>query len=195
MPEPGTATATVLFTDVVGSTEVRARLGENAADRLFVEHQRELGRVIAHHGGRVVKAAGDGVMAAFVSASAAVRAAIGLQEQVSRTEPELAVRVGVAAGDVAWEGDDCFGLPVVVASRLQAAAAGGQIFVTHIVRLLAGDRAGDRYEPLGALELKGLPEPVEAFAVQWDQPETENNDAGRSGARCRCPSPSPRLMP
>ncbi len=179
MPEPGTATATILFTDVVGSTEVRARIGETAADRLFVEHQRELGKVIAHHGGRVVKAAGDGVMASFMSASAAVRAAIGLQEQVSRSEPELAVRVGVAAGDVAWEGDDCFGLPVVVASRLQAAADGGQIFVSHIVRLLAGDRAGDRYEPLGALDLKGLPEPVEAFAVQWDRPETDGDDAGR----------------
>jgi class 3 adenylate cyclase/DNA-binding CsgD family transcriptional regulator len=179
MPEPGTATATILFTDVVGSTEVRARIGETAADRLFVEHQRELGTVIAHHGGRVVKAAGDGVMASFVSASAAVRAAIGLQEQVSRTEPELAVRVGVAAGDVAWEGDDCFGLPVVVASRLQAAANGGQILVSHIVRLLAGDRAGDRYEPLGPLDLKGLPEPVEAFAVQWDRPETDGAAPGR----------------
>jgi class 3 adenylate cyclase/DNA-binding CsgD family transcriptional regulator len=179
MPEPGTATATILFTDVVGSTEVRARIGETAADRLFVEHQRELGTVIAHHGGRVVKAAGDGVMASFVSASAAVRAAIGLQEQVSRTEPELAVRVGVAAGDVAWEGDDCFGLPVVVASRLQAAANGGQILVSHIVRLLAGDRAGDRYEPLGSLELKGLPEPVEAFAVQWDRPESDGAEPGR----------------
>ena len=179
MPEPGTATATILFTDVVGSTEVRARLGETAADRLFVEHQRDLGTVIAHHGGRVLKAAGDGVMASFVSASAAVRAAIGLQEQVSRTEPELAVRVGIASGDVGWEGDDCFGLPVVVASRLQAAAEGGQIFVSHTVRLLAGDRAGDRYEPLGPVELKGLPEPVEAFAVQWDDPGAEDNDARR----------------
>jgi class 3 adenylate cyclase/DNA-binding CsgD family transcriptional regulator len=179
LPEAGTTTATILFTDVVGSTEVRARIGDAAADRLFVEHQRELGTVIAHHGGRVVKAAGDLVIASFVSASAAVRAAIGLQEQVSRTEPKLAVRVGVAAGDVAWEGDDCFGLPVVIASRLQAAADGGQIIVSHIVRLLAGDRAGDRYEPLGALALKGVAGPVEAFAVQWDRAEAPGAETGR----------------
>src|SRR5262245_26480823 len=163
-------TATILFTDVVGSTELRARLGEAEADRLFLDHQRDLGRVIATHGGRLVKTSGDGVMATFGAASQAVGAAVALQSAVRESSPEISVRVGIAAGDVAWDEGDCFGLPVVTAARLQAAANGGQILVSHIVRLLAGDRAGDRYHPAGTLELKGLPMPVEAYEVGWDSP-------------------------
>jgi class 3 adenylate cyclase/DNA-binding CsgD family transcriptional regulator len=165
-----TTTTTILFTDIVESTELRTRLGEAAADRLFVEHQRQLGQVVARRGGRVVKTAGDGVMAAFGSATDAVNAAVDLQRHVATVTPDMCVRVGLAAGDVAWEEDDCFGLPVVTAARLQAAAGGSDIVISSIVRLLAGDRAGVSYEPLDALELKGLPQPVEAYAVSWSPP-------------------------
>ena len=77
-----TSTATILFTDVEGSTELRARIGEAAADRLFVDHERRLTPLVERRGGRVVKTAGDGIMAAFESASDAVTAAVDMQRAV-----------------------------------------------------------------------------------------------------------------
>ena len=68
MADRGTATATIVFTDVVGSTQVRSQLGEIEADQLFREHERTLAEVVAAHQGRV-KAAGDGIMATFDAAS------------------------------------------------------------------------------------------------------------------------------
>jgi class 3 adenylate cyclase/DNA-binding CsgD family transcriptional regulator len=176
--ESDTTTTTIVFTDVVGSTELRARLGEAAADRLFIEHRRRLGTVIARHGGRLVKYLGDGVMASFAAASTAVHAAVAIQTDVAEQGSGLAVRVGVAVGDVTRDGDDYFGLPVVAAARLEAAALGGQILITEGVRLLAGGRAGNRYQSVGPLQLKGLPEPVEAYSVDWDRPPTTPDGRG-----------------
>ena len=100
MPDLGTTTATILFTDVVGSTELRSRLGETAADRVFIEHRRRLGTVIARHGGHIVKYTGDGMMASFAAASTAVHAAVAIQADVAEHGAGIVVRVGVAAGDV-----------------------------------------------------------------------------------------------
>jgi class 3 adenylate cyclase/DNA-binding CsgD family transcriptional regulator len=166
--ERGTATATIVFTDVVGSTELRTQLGEVASDDLFREHERRLARAVTTHRGQVVKAAGDGIMAAFDAASDAVTAAVAMQQEALRSSPPLSVRVGVASGDVSWEEGDCFGLPVVTAARLQTHAAGGQILVSQVVRWLAGDRAGDPYVEVGPISLKGLEEPVSAFEVRWE---------------------------
>src|SRR5262245_23594182 len=139
-----TSTATILFTDVEGSTETRARIGEASADKLFLDHARRLTSIVERHGGRVLKTAGDGIMAAFDSASEAVAAAIDMQRAVHRQGEEVRIRVGVAAGDVSWEDNDCFGLPVITAARLQAAAEGGQILVSQVVRWLAGERSDAR---------------------------------------------------
>ncbi len=162
-----TTTATVLFCDVVGSTRHRARLGEIAADRFFRDHERLLREVVREHNGRVVKGAGDGVMAVFNAASDAVLAAVGLHQAVQRETPEIQIRVGAAAGDVSWEGDDCFGMTVVVAARLESTADPGGVLVSSVTRLLAGDRAGVEYRPVGSLDLKGVPEPVETLSVVW----------------------------
>ncbi|HVE94498.1 MAG TPA: AAA family ATPase [Acidimicrobiales bacterium] len=162
-----TATATIVFTDVERSTEVRARIGEAVADRLFLDHERLLVSIVERRGGRVLKKAGDGVMAAFESASDAVIAATDMQRAVTRQNGDIRIRIGIAAGDVSWEEGDCFGLPVAIAARLESAAEGGQILVSQVVRWLAGDRAGAAFEPVGALELKGIPEPIDAFCVPW----------------------------
>ena len=130
MADRGTATATIVFTDVVGSTQVRSHLGEIEADRLFREHERTLTEVVTTHQGRVVKAAGDGIMATFDAASDAVAAAVSMQRRVSQPAlhhgggADLQLRIGIAAGDVSWEDGDCFGLPVVIAARLEADADG-----------------------------------------------------------------------
>ena len=85
-----------------------------------------------------------------------MQAAVAVQQCVVRDFPALQVRVGLGVGDVSWEDGDCFGLPVVVAARLQAAAGAGQILVSSLVRMLAGDRAGAQFRPIDRLSLKGL---------------------------------------
>lgn len=162
------ATSSIVFTGIAGSTSPRAGSGERVADQLFRDHQRALGEVIEEYRGHLVKTSGDGVMATFDSASAAIQAAVKMQQCMSRDFPDIRIRVGVAAGDVSWEEGDCFGLPVVTAARLQAMAEGGQILVSSMVRWLGGERAAVTFRLLGPMELKGLPEPVETFEVEWE---------------------------
>jgi len=169
------ATATVLFTDLVGSTALRQAVGDDAADELRRSHDRVLRDAVAAHGGREVKGTGDGLMIVFDSAVEAVAAAEAMQRGVDRlsrraTAP-LAIRVGLSAGDVIWEGDDCFGTPVVEARRLCDDADTGQILVGDVVRLLAGSRGGHNFRSVGALELKGIAAPVPAAEVEWQVAE------------------------
>ena len=166
-----TGTATIVFTDLVGSTALRSQLGEQGADELRREHDAILTDAVVTHRGRVVKGAGDGILATFDSASDAVVASVAMQRAVEamgrRRRLELAIRVGISAGDVSWENGDCFGLPVVEAARLEAAAAPGQILAAEIIRVLARGRAGVEFRPIGELTLKGLDEPVPACEIGW----------------------------
>ncbi|HEX3667653.1 MAG TPA: AAA family ATPase [Acidimicrobiia bacterium] len=165
------ATATVLFTDLVGSTALRQAVGDDAADELRRSHDRVLRDAVAAHGGHEVKGTGDGLMIVFDSAVEAVAAAEAMQrgvERLTRRAPApVSIRVGLSAGDVVWEGDDCFGTPVVEARRLCDSAEGAQILVGDVVRILAGSRGGHDFRPIGALELKGLTAPVPAAEVAW----------------------------
>ncbi|HZI39286.1 MAG TPA: adenylate/guanylate cyclase domain-containing protein, partial [Acidimicrobiia bacterium] len=169
----GRSTAIVLFTDLVGSTELRSRLGEDAAEELRREHDRLIAGGIEANRGRLVKHLGDGMMATFTGASDALAAAVAIQQALDRHnrsgsgEAPLEVRIGISAGDVTFEAEDCFGTPVIEAARLCAAAGGGRILVTDIVRALAGTAGGHQFVSVGALELKGLPAPVAACEVTW----------------------------
>ncbi len=162
----------MLFTDLVGSTEQRSRLGDDAADELRQDHDRLIGDAVIRHAGQVVKSTGDGLLAVFGSAADALDAAVAAQQAVeSRNrlarEP-LGVRTGVSIGDVSVEDDgDVFGTPVVEAGRLCDLASGGQILCTDFVRGMAGTRGGHSFDSLGGLELKGLPAPITAHAVRW----------------------------
>ncbi|HEV8628322.1 MAG TPA: AAA family ATPase, partial [Acidimicrobiia bacterium] len=163
--------AVVLFTDLVGSTEMRSRLGEQAADDLRHAHDQLVTEAVEAHGGRLVKGLGDGFMAVFAGASDAVGAATAIQQALDRHcrggSVALSVRIGISAGDVAFEAGDCFGTPVIEAARLCAAAQGGEILGSEMVRWLA--RSGKAvFTPVGDLELKGLAEPVPAVRVEWD---------------------------
>jgi class 3 adenylate cyclase/tetratricopeptide (TPR) repeat protein len=169
------STAIVLFTDLVGSTELRSRLGDDAAEALRRTHDGLIADAVEGHRGRLVKHLGDGVMATFAGASDALGAAVAIQQALDRHNrsgasgvPRLETKIGASAGDVAFEEGDCFGTPVIEAARLCAAAGGGQILVTEIVRLLAGTGGGHRCTPVGALDLKGLPAPVPACEVAWE---------------------------
>lgn len=167
---------TLLFTDLVGSTELIHRLGEDAAETMRRRHFADLREAIAANAGTEVKSLGDGLMVVFESATRAVHCAAAMQHAVRR-EDALGLRVGVHAGEPAREDDDYFGTPVVVARRLCDRAAGGQILVTDLVRGLIGSRSGMALRSLGSLSLKGLDEPVVAFEVVWDAATGSAHDA------------------
>ncbi|MGH9004454.1 MAG: ATP-binding protein, partial [Acidimicrobiia bacterium] len=145
--------------------------GEQRAEELRRKHDRLLTGAVEARGGRVVKGLGDGIMATFPGASDAVAAAVAIQQAIvrhNRSAPaRLEVRIGLSGGDVAFEDDDCFGTPVIEAARLCAAAAGGQILASELVRWLARSGEGT-FTSIGSLELKGLPEPVPAIEINWE---------------------------
>ena len=178
-------TVTVLFTDLVESTALRQSLGDDRADEVRREHDQLVRDVTNESGGTVVKSLGDGFMLVFGAAAGAVGAAVALQravERFSRRAPgAVRIRVGASAGDVVWEGDDCFGTPVVEASRLCDAADAGQILVSDVVRVLAGSRGSHRFRTCGTLELRGLVEPLGVSEVAWE-PEADDATVPLPGA-------------
>jgi class 3 adenylate cyclase/DNA-binding CsgD family transcriptional regulator len=174
----GTSTGVValLFTDLVGSTDLLDRLGADAAESLRQEHFALLRRAVADNGGQEVKNLGDGLMVSFASPLEAVRCAVAIQQAVSRhnrstVSAALGVRVGLHAGEPVHHEDDFFGATVVVASRLCARARGGQILASELVHDLVGTRGGFRFRPLGRLALKGLSDPVATMEIDWQEPD------------------------
>jgi len=173
--EPSAGTATILFTDLVGSTELRARLGDVVADQLQRAHDDLLTGAIGEHAGAVVKSLGDGVLASFGGAADAVAAGVAIQQAVDRANRRvddarrLEVRIGLSAGDVSWSGGDCHGTPVVVAARLCDRAEGGQVLCDDLVRGLARGRSDATFRLVGEIELKGLSDPVVGFDIPWER--------------------------
>ncbi|MDQ3945167.1 MAG: adenylate/guanylate cyclase domain-containing protein, partial [Actinomycetota bacterium] len=165
-----TTTVTLLFTDLVGSTRLLDRLGDEAAGRLRRNHFALLRREIAAAGGEEVKSLGDGLMVAFRSAHAALVCAVAIQQAVAadnRSSHPVQLRVGLHCGETHREEQDFFGTAVVVARRLCDAAQGGEILASEVVALLAGSEPEFPVRALGSLPLKGLTEPVPAVAVDW----------------------------
>lgn len=168
----GEETVTVLFTDLVGSTERSAALTFDGANDLRRSHFATLREIIAATGGTEVKNLGDGVMVVFSNAAASLDCAAGMQRAIARynhrARADLAVRIGISAGDVSVEEGDYFGDPVIEAARLCTLAQGGQILATDVVRLL-GRRSGHRFTNEHEVELRGIPAPVAIAEVQWEQ--------------------------
>jgi class 3 adenylate cyclase len=168
-------TETVLFTDVVGSTDMMSSVSHAEADGLRARHFAGIRGALAVHRGREVKTLGDGFMTTFESVSDAIGCAVTMQRAVAREnhgrERKLMMRVGISIGEVTEERGDAFGIPVVEASRLCDAAGPGQILTSDLVRMMAGSGGVHRLEPRGAMALKGLPEPVTACEVIWDAEE------------------------
>jgi class 3 adenylate cyclase/ubiquinone/menaquinone biosynthesis C-methylase UbiE len=163
--------AAVLFTDVVGSTARDRRMGPKAADEMRQSHLGASGDVVEQYDGRVIKSLGDGLLSVFSSPSSAVDAAVDLQQQCARlgqgqADP-LQLRVGISAGEVSFDANgDCFGLAVVEAARLCAAAEPGQVLVGDLARRLCAS-SRHPFRALGPRSLKGIDAPVEVSVVEW----------------------------
>ncbi len=166
-------TVTILISDLVGSTSLESHVGPVRADELRREHFSILREAIAESpGAQEVKNTGDGMMAAFPSAAGATECAVRMQqgfEQRNReAEEQLVIRIGISMGDATHEGDDYFGMPSIEAARLCDKAPGGGILVPELVKMMVGRRDADAFKSVGGLELKGIPEPVEAYEVVWE---------------------------
>ena len=140
---------TVLFTDIVGHTEMMSRLGDE-------------------RGGSEVKTMGDGFMASFGSVTKAVECAIGLQRAFAERESDepLSLRVGINAGEPIEEDGDLFGATVILASRIAAKAEGGEILVADTIRGLCSGKAF-HFADRGEFVAKGFEDPVRLFEVSW----------------------------
>ncbi len=176
--------AVVLFSDLVDSTALLARLGDDRMDGIRRSHVNDVTGAVALHGGRVIKTMGDGAMSSFDSALGALRAAAAIQAAVERLDREengvgIAARVGVAVGEPIPDGDDLHGMPVVIASRLSAAAGTGEVLVHDLIQSLVASRGGVELGPPSEYTLKGIPQPVRASRLRWRELAGE---AGGDGA-------------
>jgi class 3 adenylate cyclase len=162
---------TVLFTDLVGHTEMMSRLGDAQGRAVLREHERITRKVLKAHGGIEVKTMGDGFMASFGSVTKAVECAVALQKafEAQNQEPgteNLSVRVGLNAGEPIEEDGDLFGATVILASRIAARAEGGEILVADTVRGLCSGK-GFPFSDRGEFTAKGFEEPVRVYEALW----------------------------
>ena len=158
---------TILFTDLVGHTEMMQRLGDAKGRDVLREHERITREVLAAHDGTEVKTMGDGFMASFGSVTRAVECAVALQRAFDEREGEpLSVRAGLNAGEPIEEDGDLFGATVILASRIAAKADGGEILVADTVRGLCSGK-GFLFADRGEFVAKGFEEPVRLYEVRW----------------------------
>ncbi len=165
--------ASILISDLVGSTGLESRVGPARADELRREHFGVLRQAIEAGEGKEIKNTGDGLMVAFASPSSAVECGVHMQrlmEQRNRsTDEQLHLRIGIAAGEATVEGGDYFGMPSIEAARLCDKASSDGILASPATKLMAARQDGHSFESVGMLELKGIPEPLEAFEVSWER--------------------------
>jgi class 3 adenylate cyclase len=168
----GASFHTILFTDIVGHTEMMARLGDERGRDVLREHERITRETLAMHDGAEVKTMGDGFMASFGSVTSAVDCAIALQRAFAANEGEpLHVRVGLNAGEPIEEDRDLFGATVILASRIAAKAGAGEILIPDTVRgLLSGK--GFMFGDRGEFVPKGFDEGVRLWEVRWQEEAT-----------------------
>jgi class 3 adenylate cyclase/pimeloyl-ACP methyl ester carboxylesterase len=165
-PPPGSF-RTILFTDLVGHTEMMRRLGDDRGREVLREHERITRDLLKQHGGAEVKTMGDGFMASFASVTKAMDCAIALQRAFASHEGEpLQVRVVLNAGEPIEEDGDLFGSTVIMASRIAAKAGAGEILIPEPVRHLLSGK-GFVFADRGEFVPKGFDDAVRLYDVRW----------------------------
>jgi class 3 adenylate cyclase len=160
--EPSRVLATVLFTDIVGSTERATRLGDRRWRELLEVHDELAGRLVEQFHGRLVKTTGDGILATFDGPGRAIRCAAALRDELAGIG--LAIRAGLHTGEIELRDGDVGGIAVHIAARVMAAAGSGQILASRTVRdlVVGSDIAMD---DLGTQQLKGVEGAWQLFAA------------------------------
>ena len=161
-PEPDRVLATVLFTDIVGSTERATELGDRRWRELLDAHHAVVRRQLQRFRGREIDTAGDGFLASFDGPARAIRCAGAAIESVR--ELGLDIRAGVHTGECELAGDKLAGIAVHIGARVAGKAGPGEVLVSGTVRdLVAG--SGLEFEDRGAAELKGVPGKWRLYSV------------------------------
>jgi len=154
--------ATVLFTDIVGSTTRAAELGDRRWRELLDRHDEIAAREVAARSGLVASFTGDGLVARFDGPARAVRCALALQEELRALG--LGIRAGLHTGEIEVRGGDVAGIAVHLAARVMALAEGGEVLVSRTVKdLVAG--SGLEFHDRGTHSLKGVPEPWQVYSA------------------------------
>jgi pimeloyl-ACP methyl ester carboxylesterase len=162
-PEPDRVLATVLFTDIVGSTAKAAEVGDRAWRELLEQHHAAIRRELARFRGHEIDTAGDGFFASFDGQARAIRCACAITELVRDFGLEL--RAGLHTGECELMNGKVGGIAVHIGARVAAAAAPGEVLVSQTVKdLVAG--SGIAFDERGAAELKGVPGEWRLFAVE-----------------------------
>ncbi len=166
--------ATVVFTDLFGSTSVYEALGNAQATQAVTRVTNWIATVIAAHGGRVVKLLGDGVLALFRNNQSAINAVVEIQrkhqERLAKIAPahRLPIRIGVSCGDVEIVAGDCYGDAVNVAARLSDLSGAHQIWANSAALEGINEAEGVRYRVLGPISIRGRAEPCTVYQVDWE---------------------------
>jgi class 3 adenylate cyclase len=162
-PQSDRVLATVLFTDIVGSTEHAARLGDRRWRDLLATHDAVVRAEVLRFRGGLVKTTGDGVLATFDGPGRAIRCSWAIRDSAKTIGIE--VRAGLHTGEIELIGDDVAGIAVHIGARVLAHAAGGEVLVSSTVKdLVAG--SGINFSERGEHELKGVPGVWRLFAVE-----------------------------
>jgi pimeloyl-ACP methyl ester carboxylesterase/plasmid stabilization system protein ParE len=162
IPEPDRVLATVMFTDIVGSTERAAQLGDTRWRELLSAHQTAVRRELTRFRGREVKTFGDGFLATFDGPARAIRCGQAIADAARSLG--LEVRIGLHSGEVEQIGNDVGGIAVHIAARVGALATPGEVLASSTVKdLVAG--SGIRFVNRGAKHLKGIPDKWRLFAA------------------------------
>jgi len=160
---------TILFTDLEGSTALLSEIGQSAYLALLAEHDVIIRRAVVAQHGREGKHTGDGIMASFEQVADALACGRDALDDLDARNargrgPALRVRIGLAAGEPVDRDDDLFGSTVNLASRICAAADGGQLLVSELVRDLGTD-TGLVFNAAGSRRLKGIPGETPLFEL------------------------------
>jgi len=165
----------VMYADMVGYSRLIGLDDQGTLERLRALRRDLIDPAIDEHGGRIVQTGGDSLLIVFDSIDGAVRCAVNVQQEVpvhDREQPAdraIRFRVGINIGDAIPDGTDLHGDAVNIAARLQAECPPGRVCVSRSVRDHIHERLGLEFDELGALELKNIPRPVEAFLLRSGQ--------------------------
>lgn len=163
----------IMFTDLVGSTQISSRDGDVRALEVLDRHDQIVRGALSSHEGREVKHTGDGIFASFSYVSTAVECAVQIQsafgEPVQADSGDGRIRIGISAGEPVSQNEDLFGAAVNLASRICAHAGPGQILVSSAVRELSVGKP-IIFQDRGPIALKGFDDPIRLFEVPLGYP-------------------------
>jgi class 3 adenylate cyclase len=159
--------ATIVFTDIVSSTDLVTQVGDAAARDLFLKHDKIVRNQLEKYLGKELQNLGDGFMLSFASATAAIKCACKIQQQISENLPTIQVRIGINTGEVVRrEAKHPFGQAVVVASRIVSECKGGQLLVSDVTKQLTAG-SGFSFIERGTFQPKGFNDCIKLFEVVW----------------------------